>query len=177
MKSFSKFLAFLLILAVAQTSFARKCGEAIYSYRPERRTIVLQKVLPSPAFYMRSGRFVIVFKPDDVARLLKNSPRIARDSVLLSAITKELPLTVDTDLFKYAFTSTAAYGQANDVAGELIQSGQATMLDLLQVGIPSEMVESAIMVIVDSPKAPVAAREFCSPWGDLLLTVTDRIDD
>ena len=128
-------------------------------------------------FYFRTGHFVVLVTPQSVEGLLAKWVRegyYARDKVLLGAIRRDLPLQVDSDLFRYVLTDSQYLQRLEFIVADLLQSGDATVIDLWELTGKNDTVSHVTMVTANER---VEAREFCSPNGDLLLDVTDRIFD
>jgi hypothetical protein len=122
-----------------------------------------------------------MFPPDAVNKAADEraqQSRFTEARELLDLLRKQQPLTRDVDIYELAVGRRADFLETTILVARLLESGQATLRNMLYDGSKgAQEIKSITKVSVQIRNAPVSAREFCSPTGELLLSIVDEIRD
>ncbi|HEV7608994.1 MAG TPA: hypothetical protein VGO61_16745 [Steroidobacteraceae bacterium] len=136
---------FVLSLAAPPAALAR-CGPSRLSGGITKPQIIKLNALErgvrdAPAFYMQLPQswVLLYFKPEDVVAQLKQTAAQYRSKDLtaatsatdeyLAAISRDLPLKEDTDLFKYVLQDNHFHSRQEFLVADLLKLGQAHIDD------------------------------------------------
>ena len=168
-------LALPLVVAVAAPPVSARCGEKAGHRNPVETTVTLTVVRPRPAYYLRTGDLVLMFRADDMIRKVEETDRSGRHATLLRALRADQPLASNTDLFKYAFDLPKEIETLNYAVAALLDEGKAnlTATSALDGSGPSEttIVRGATVV-----SGVTYSRTFCTRTGTQLHRVQDTYD-
>ena len=180
-KSFLVLVAPLLVISgcASNQGHPAVCGDhgTLLSTTTHVSTSVTLKPRPrDPALYLISDHFQILMRPIDVVSLLESrvaQPIHAReDQVLLAAIKAKLPITDDTDLLKFSFTSVRLFERPEFIAADLLKAGAASVVDLWGDADEGTILSSIVEMKLEGEGT---WRDFCEPTGQSILFVTDTI--
>jgi hypothetical protein len=126
--------------------------------------------------YWTSDHYVVLMSPDSVVALLQS--RAAEElyslhaPTLLDWIKADLPLADDTDLNKYSIRNTRLERLPRYIAAALLESGDASVVDLWQLDNEKNLSEMQLVRLATSDGE---WRHFCEPSGQEILWITDMI--
>jgi len=180
-----------LSLVAPLDSFAR-CGPSrLREHVTKPQTITLQGaergVRAAPAFYLRlPNQWVMMFfKPEDIVEQLKKAG--ARDQVEVStpgstqayydAITRDLPLKEDTDLFKYVLQDRSSLTRQEVVIAELLKLGRVYVdewpfQDAKRDPVYDRDDPTTLTMVSQGTADFEIARYFCEPGSKELFSIT-----
>lgn len=122
-----------VFLGIDQSALASGCFDSTMSRGESRSSVKLVPEIASPYFYFRSFdyNFAILVTPSRVQSALEaaasNGNRDAK--ALLELVGKDLPLTGNTDLFKYVLSDSHQLSIVQRVMVNFLERGEAAVFD------------------------------------------------
>lgn len=125
--AFTMSAAAFLVAGCATAPDHGSCVDASVPRGESRASIELNLQPQGPFFYLRSvdNHFAIVVPPQRAVDLLKTGDRTSQE--LLELLQKDMPITSDTDLFRYALRDSFYLKRIEDTTAELLARGEASL--------------------------------------------------
>jgi hypothetical protein len=124
-----------------------------------------------PAYYLfSSGYFILITQSDALEYLETHSDAVGMGG-LLPVMSREAPITSDTDLLSFALKEGSLIYSVNLLVAGLLEGGRAAVID---IGDESGRYIDHITVRKISNRNG-DFRRFCTPGGGLLFSVVDEI--
>ena len=163
-------------LALGGCASTESCGH----HRGEGSAIPLRTQRIQPSFYYRLGDYTVLLSQEDVRNDFEatfahwagptDAPRLVR------AMRNDLPLSADTDLFKYALLDRSFSSLLEHRVASLLENGKAAIVNVENKGDSYYFLPEIKMVRETlSDRGPTVGRSFCTRWGDELLSVVDLL--
>ena len=135
-----------------------------------------------PVFYLPTAeskyiRYVIAVNPEKFTLQLQkhiNDWHVEKDNELLNLIKKDMPLSADTDLLKYAFGDLNLLGRAEFALAAMLESGDASLIDLYGSKSNKELSNIQISKVENDYGE---SRYYCNQYGFPFFHVVDAIYD
>lgn len=139
-------------------------------------SVKLKARTSTPMLYWTSDHYVVLMSPDSVVELVQSwvaEELYSRHApTLLDWIRADLPLADDTDLNKYSIRNTRLESLPRYIAAALLESGDASIVDLWQLDNEKNLSEMQLVRLATSGGE---WRYFCEPAGQEILWVNDMI--
>jgi len=190
-----KLASLLLVLSlIAPLDTFARCGPSrLRGHVTKPVTITLKGaergIRNAPAFYLRQPNqwVMMFFKPEDIIEQLKKDGARYRAEILtmaasgaqayLDAITRDLPLKEDTDLFKYVLHDRSFLTRQEVVIAELLKLGQVYVdhwpfQDAKRDPIDDADDPTTLTMVSQGTSDEEIARYFCESGGAEVFSVT-----
>jgi len=165
-------LVLLVVLFVSTSDALARCGPSRLSGGITKPVVIKlnaaeRGVREAPAFYIQLPHLFVLlyFKPEDVVAQLKAQ----KSEEYLAAISRDLPLERDTDLFKYILENNRFHFQQEFLISDLLKLGQAYIDDWpyrdAKRDPSDDRGDRNIVVMVSKMGAGEEWRLFCEPLG------------
>jgi hypothetical protein len=139
-------------------------------------SVQLKPRMSAPMLYWISDHYAVLMSPDSVISLLQSWSADDLYSLhtptLLDWIKEDIPLRDDTDMNKYVIRSTGLEKLPRYIAAALLETGDASVIDLWQVDNDKDLTE---MQLLELESRGGQWRYFCEKSGEEILRVTDMI--
>ena len=170
-------IAVVALLSFVSSDAMARCGPSRLSggiTKPEviKMNALERGVRDAPAFYMQLPQswVLLYFKPEDVvAQLKKAGGTNDTTDAYLTAITHDLPLKEDTDLFKYVLQNSDFHSRQEFLVSDLLKLGQAYIDDWpyrdAKHDPDDDRDDRKVLVMVSKMGLDEEWRLFCEPLG------------
>lgn len=142
-----------------------------------KQTVRLQTKVQEGSFYYRLGQYAVFSDRDRFTAAVENGIKAhghRADTRLLQEI-RSLPTTkAHNDAFAMAINDPTLLVRIERYLGELLQRGEATVVDVYEFPADQGRVVP-VLTVVTSETDNWKGRHFCTPSGKVLLEITDVI--